>query len=136
MAAPEPLDPLLAKHKADIESLRAAVGAILPTTWDEISLLRYVLSFPDASERQKAVRDAIAWREKNAAMLAAAAAGSPAPHEDAIRPHMIQGFHASSVHGEPLYIVRAGLSSPISLLNSIPTADILEWLMFYKETGS
>lgn len=136
MEPPAPLDHLLEKHRADIESLRSAVGPALPVSWDEISLLRYCLSFPDATERLSALRAGLAWREKNAAMLADAAAGRPAPHEDAIRPHMVQGLHGASAHGEPLYIVRAGLSSPSSLLAAVPPSDILEWLMFYKEKSA
>ena len=129
------LDPLLEKHDADIAALRLALGALLPTSWDNISLLRYCLSFPDATERQTAIRSGLAWREKNAAMLADVAAGRPAPHEDVIRPHMVQGFHGLSIHGEPLYIVRAGLSSPTSLLAAVSSQAILEWLMYYKESG-
>jgi hypothetical protein len=135
MAAPEPLDPLLEKHKAAIAALRTAVGPALPSTWDEVSLLRYCLSFPDPAEQLKAVQSCLLWREKHAGMLADAAAGRPAPHEDIIRPHMIQGFHGQSKYGEPLYIVRAGLSSPISLLDAVKPELVLEWLMFYKEKG-
>lgn len=135
MEPPAPLEPLLAKHRADVEALRGAIGSALPASWDEISLLRYCLSFPDATERLTAVKSALAWREKNSTMLADVAAGRPAPHEEAIRPHMVQGLHGASIHGEPLYIVRGGLSSATSLLATVPSSDILEWLMYYKEAG-
>ena len=132
MEPPAPLDPLLAKHQADISALRAAVGP-LPSYWDDIWLLRYCLSFPDAEERQAAVKTCVAYREKNSAMLADVAAGRPAPHETAIRLHMTQGFHGASIYGEPLYVVRAGISSAKGLMDAVPAADVLDWFMYYKE---
>lgn len=131
--APLPLDPLLLKHKADIADLRAALGTELPAYWDDIWLLRFCLSFSETAERLSAIRTCISYRERNAAMLADAAAGRPAPHEDEIRPYMVQGFHGASIHGEPLYIVRAGVSNPLLLVSKVLAADVLEWLMYYKE---
>ena len=67
-------------------------------------------------------------------MLADAAAGRPAPKDDAIRPHVISGCHAApSVAGEPLFVVRAGLTSPQSTLAACSTSELLTWLMYQKE---
>lgn len=132
---PQPLDPLLLNHKAAITELRAALGTELPDYWDDIWLLRFCLSFSGFAERLSAVRSCISYRERNAALLADAAAGRPAPHDDLIRPHIVEGFHGASVHGEPLYIVRAGLSNPLSKVTSVHAAYIHEWLMYHKERG-
>lgn len=129
------LDPLLSTHKEDIRALRVALGDSLPATWDDVWLLRYCLSFPDAAERVGAVRSCIGYRNKYAVMLGDASVGRPPPHEIKIRPYMVQGFHGYSRLGEPLFIVRAGVSSPPSLVEAVPPAEILEWLMYFKEVG-
>ena len=129
------LDVLLSAHKEDIGALRVALGDSLPANWDDVWLLRYCLSFQDAAERVGAVRSCIGYRSKYAAMLGDASAGRPPPHESKIRPYMVQGFHGCSRLGEPLFIVRAGVSSPPSLVEAVPPAEILEWLMYFKEVG-
>ena len=135
MATPVPLDPLLTSRKTDIDALRVSVADILPTYWDDIWLLRYVLSFPDESERIQAVRTCVAWREKNASLLADVAAGRPAPHDAIVRPNTISDFHTSSIYGEPLYIVRAGLGNPKTMMATVPPEQLLEWFMYHKEDG-
>ena len=90
MAAPpeQTLDALLAAHAADIARLRSDVAPTeLPPQWDDVWLLRYVLSFPgteNAVKRVELVRQCVAWRAENAGMLADADAGRPAPHAAAI----------------------------------------------------
>jgi len=130
-----PLDDQLDANAAALRMLRAELGAELPASWDDIWLLRYVLSFPDAGERVEAARKSIKWRAENAAMLADAAAGRPAPHYDAIRPYMVSGFHppTNALHGEPLFIVRSGVSNPGAVMNMLPHAEVVKYLMFSRE---
>jgi len=139
MAAPpeQTLDALLAARAADISRLRYDVAPTeLPPQWDDVWLLRYVLSFPgteNAVKRVELVRQCVAWRAENAGMLADAAAGRPAPHAAAIEPFMVSGFHQPSLLGEPLFIVRAGLSNPGAVLDNVPAEGLLSWLMYSKE---
>ena len=65
-------DELLTQHAPAIATLREALSTELPASWDDIYLLRYVLSFAE-HERAATVRKALAWRAAHAPMVAAAA---------------------------------------------------------------
>ena len=132
LAAPEPLDPLLEKHGAAIAALRAATSDFLPPNWDDIWLLRYCLGFPE-SERLPAVRMGVEWRAKHALILAAAAAGHPPPHDALVRPHQIADLHSTSIHGEPLLIVRLGLCSPQSMMTAVSRKGLLDNFYYHRE---
>jgi hypothetical protein len=130
---PAALDPLLLSHAPAISALRARIAADLPPEWDDIWLLRYVLSFPDGDECAAKVRECVAWRSKNASMLADAAAGRPPPFAEVISQYIFQGYHAASIYGEPVYIVRGGISSPALVMASVPRDALISWFMYNKE---
>ena len=131
---PQELDPLLELHGPAIAALKAKIGADLPKLWDEIWLLRFILSFPDPELTEKRVRDCIRWREEKAGLIAAAREGRPAPHQEIISRYLVAGLHATaSVHGEPLFVVRGGLSSPPGLMKAVGHDAVLDWFMHFKE---
>ena len=110
-----PLADLLSAHAPAIAALRADLGESLPACYDDIWLLRYALSFP-TPERAAALRKGIAWREKNAALLADAAAGRPPPGDAVISASQVAAFHGATKRGDPLFVVRSGLCQPVELM--------------------
>jgi hypothetical protein len=134
------LDGLLSAHADAITALRTALGSELPvaeknsTVWDDIWLLRYVLSFDSLAKREESVRKCVAWRKDHAEMLSAAAAGETHAKHAAIAPYCIASYHFhGSKFAEPVYVVRAGLHDAQKLLSSVSGSDFLDWLMFQKE---
>ena len=139
-SSPGSLDKLLLDNSVAINSLRKALGetiTTLPIFIDDIWLLRYVLSFDKIDERIDAANKCIKWRNENAEMLADAAAGRPAPHHDIVKPYLISGFHPSTkaLHGEPLFIVRSGISNPIAVMNLLTTEQVISNLMYSREVA-
>ena len=105
------------------------------TDWDDIWLVRYVLSFPDPQARTEAVRKAIAYRRERAVLLAGALAGQPAPHHDQLQKLNIAGFHATTKLGEPVYIVRTNVSDPTAVMESLTPEQVLENLLHEREVA-
>lgn len=58
---------LLIRHnRLKIDALRRALGPEIDClSWDDLSLLRYVLSFQDVDDAAEAIRKAISWRHEN-----------------------------------------------------------------------
>ncbi len=135
MIAPSPpLEELFAAHAPAIAALRAELGeGALPPPWDDLWLLRYVLSFDTAAERAPAVRECLAYRAAHAPMLAAAATGAPAPFAAALEPWMVAGEHGVGHNGEPVFIVRAGLSNARGAMGAVAEAELVQFLMYWKE---
>jgi len=155
----ENIDELLKQHAEAIAALRCSLGHDLPATWDELWLLRFVLSFEDISKRGalltpeltavlrpvvdpctndpqpavEACKICIAYRAKNADMLRKAAAGEHLKQHDAVVKCCVVGFHGKTKLDEPLYIVRAGLSSPSEMFKHVTQPEFLEWLMYMRE---
>ncbi len=102
---------------------------------DEIYLLRYCLSFPEA-DRAATVRKALAWRAAHAALLAGAAAGAPPPHDDRIKNFQVADFHGATRHGDSLFIVRTGLcDGPGMMAAGVSVEDFVLYQMHYREIG-
>lgn len=128
------IDSLLATHAAAITALRGEVASELPSHWDEIYLLRYVLSFPVAAERADAIRKALAWRAAHPEVFASAASGARPPHYAIVSPFQCAGFHGRSKTGDSLFVVRAGLSDgPGLMATGITTEQLVEYNMHYRE---
>lgn len=128
------VDQLLATHAASITALRAELGAGLPAYYDDLWLLRYVLSFP-VPERTDALRKGVAWRASNAGMLADAAAGRPPPGSSVISASQVAAFHGATRRGDPLFIVRSSLCQPAELMKVCSVEDFTRWLMYWREVG-
>jgi len=129
------VDQLLFTHAAAIAALRADLGSAAPPQYDDIWLLRYVLSFPVAQERIEALRKGIAWREANAEMLADAAAGRPPPCNSVIGAYQVAGFHGATRFGDPLFVVRSALCQPAEVMKVCSVEEFTAWLMYWREVG-
>lgn len=133
LAAPQSIDELLAAHAPAVAALRAALAAELPAHWDDIFLLRYVLSFPEP-ERAATVRKALAWRAAHAALLEGARTGALPPHHDKLSRFQAAGFHGATQHGDVLFIVRSGLSDvPGMVAAGVTTEMFVEWNIHHRE---
>jgi hypothetical protein len=133
LAPPSDLDALLTEHAAAIAALRTSLGSALPATWDDLWLLRFVLSNPAVDMRVTKALAAIKWRHENAAMLADAAAGRPHELTAALAPHFIVGIHGASVFGEPLMILRVGISDGAAFVAAAPPERLCDFLMYTRE---
>jgi hypothetical protein len=101
------IDELLGQYAPEISALRESVKEIPPATddstdWDDIWLLRWVLSYDDSTAREEALRKAIAYRFENAQALKDAQDGKSAPFDDLIQRFSIVGFHKCTKFGEPV----------------------------------
>ena len=81
------------------------------------------------------MRFCLEYRAKNADMLHKAATGQQLPQHEKVQRCLVVDFHGCSKWGEPLYVVRAGLSSPSLLLSQLPQPELLQWLMYLKEVA-
>lgn len=132
-AALENLDALLAQHTAAIGALRTALGDGLPAGWDDVWLLRFVLSYAEDGARLEAALKCAAYRKAEAPLLALAAAGTPLPKAELIRTCLVADFHGTSLLGEPLFVVRAGLSAFALLFEHVTPTELLQYLMYGQE---
>ena len=141
MSSATTIDELLVTHAAAIAALRAAVPEIPPhsaecTDWDDLWLLRWVLSFPKSeTDRAAALREAIAWRAEHSQILADAIAGRPAPFADKLARFNVVGFHGQTKLGEPLFIVRAGLSNPSIVMDHCTPDEVFLNMVHSREIG-
>ena len=128
------IDQLLLTHQEAIAALRVAVPEIPvapagSTDWDDVWLLRWIMSFPDVSERNEALRKAIAWRAEHAALLAA----PETPHLAAIGRFELSQFHGFTKHAEPVLYIRAGIAWPPEVMDRVTPEQLLEKLMHDRE---
>ena len=133
------VDELLAKHAADIVALRAAVPELPPvnaletgTDWDDIWLLRWVLSYPDVEARVEALKKAIVYRTERKAFLANAAAGGPDPCPGVQR-LQVADFHGTTEYGEPVFMVRTGCSNPTAVMDAFDEKQVLDLELHRRE---
>jgi hypothetical protein len=131
--APRDLDELLTENASAISSLRSALGASLPAEWDDIWLLRFVLSNSVPEVCLAKALTCIEWRSKNSAMLADAASGRPHALSAALAPHFVIGIHGTSLFGEPLMVLRVGMCDGAAFVASAPPDILCEFLMYTRE---
>jgi len=134
------VDTLLAQRKNEIEQLRTNLGANLPTSpvYDEIFLLRYVLTWEKKggmAEAERAILATIAWRTQHAQILADTVRTGIAPYEEKFLKFQTTGYSGDLGGLEPLYIVRTGLCNIKGLMNSMPSAEVADFLLFSKEVA-
>eukprot|EP00899_Mesostigma_viride_P019656 jgi/Mesvir1/27692/Mv07408-RA.1 len=134
-AAPELADvkALIAEHRGAIDGIKAAEGVSLTPEWDDYWLLRFALSFPDHDKAVEAVKRAVEYREEKKELLAMAAAGRPPPKHELIRKYCVADVHKCTDRGEPLYLIRAGLSNVKALLHVVSEDEVMDWMMYKKE---
>jgi hypothetical protein len=135
-----PLAQLLQEHRGEVAALKTLVGAIGAaaadgTLYDDVFLLRFVLSNKgrEAGEVTDKVRECVAWRKKHAALLVALSKGERHPQEKAVSEFLFSGTTGSLGGGEPIAVVRMGLSDFRKLMSSFSVDEVSEYLTVEKE---
>ena len=118
-------------RRGEIAALRSRLGAELPTVdpvgvaFDELFLLRFVLSFKSAAEAEAPLRACVKWRLANGALLRAARANHRGDEAavDALMPQLkhVKHFMSGKLHakvtglGGPFYMIRGCLGDDKAL---------------------
>jgi hypothetical protein len=136
------LDPLLEKHAEQIAALEAAVPALAAKDktrfpfYDNVFLLRFVLSFPELEKAKAAVEATLAYRSTPAyaEMFASVAAGTWREHRlmRLVKQYSVGGVMSgeSTSAGGPLVIVRGKYGDPAPMLAHLSLEEIK--LVFYS----
>ena len=133
------IDKLLVDHQTLIEELRNRTKDVLvkdPVSFDEIFLLRYVLTHHkkggmDVAE--DAVRKTIAWRTENAEILDKVVSTGKAPHEDIFSKFNTSGYACDLGGYEPVWVVRTGHSNQRAMMSTLTIDQVGDWLHYSKE---
>ena len=137
------VDDLLQKHAADIATLRAAVASdkrfadgannrIIP--YDDIWLLRFILSNGPGKSAEKAVRATLEYRAKKANLLARCAAGEDYPLAASMSKFSISEIYEKPTEaGEPVQLIRAGKSNVKKLMDTYSADEVVENMNYQKE---
>ncbi|CAK4695031.1 hypothetical protein LEN26_006866 [Aphanomyces euteiches] len=127
------LDALLNKHKADIISLKEHLQDVLEPQYDDIWLLRFVLTNGNVQDAIEPCRYTIQWRNARKDLLDRVHAGEMPALHDQVTKFQVAGEHKLTKYGEPLFIVRIGLSNSKALMEALPFDDLLEYYMLIRE---
>ncbi|CAK9106362.1 SEC14-like protein 5 [Durusdinium trenchii] len=138
---PTSLDELMNKHEDRLEELRAQVESELPedgTTADgvkvdDLFLLRFLLSNKKMEAAVEKVRATLEWRKKNQKVLESMAAGEPHPLQKDLGHFLFTGTTGCLAGGEPVSVVRMGMSDFRRLMKSYTVDKVAEYLLFEKE---
>ena len=136
-----PVDALLTEHGEAVGALRGLIGDALPSAqvdgveFDDIFLLRYILSHKTAARAVTALRETLVWRAKHADILAAVnAEGKPAiPNYATFIKFQTVGDVDATFGGWPTFVVRTAHSDLPSLMNALSVDEVADCLTFAKE---
>ena len=136
------LDALLAEHAPRVRALRDALVAELGagrvgdgTEYDDVWMLRFVLSNADDAEALSRARQTVEWRESKAEMLASARRGERLPRFARIETYVVSDYHGRTKEGAPLYVIRAGLTNTVAMMDANPEDVVVDFLLYRKEIG-
>lgn len=127
----------IAELRADLEGCLAAAGS--PQYADDVWLLRYLLSYKEkVPEAAGAARQAVAWREENAALCDSARSRIPPPGLsqralEAIAAFYTGGYRGASVFGDPIFVIRAGCLNMPMLMDHVSEDELFLWIVFMNE---
>eukprot|EP00188_Purpureofilum_apyrenoidigerum_P004123 Plantae.Rhodophyta-Purpureofilum_apyrenoidigerum.ctg45297.p2 GENE.Plantae.Rhodophyta-Purpureofilum_apyrenoidigerum.ctg45297~~Plantae.Rhodophyta-Purpureofilum_apyrenoidigerum.ctg45297.p2 ORF type:complete len:271 (+),score=59.60 Plantae.Rhodophyta-Purpureofilum_apyrenoidigerum.ctg45297:159-971(+) len=132
------VDELLKKHQMDILELRTCLADVpLPPEYDDIRLLRYVLSYPKLGIASEQVRKGVKFRKENEDWLTAAWKGGSPPYESEVVQYCKMGVHGES-NGMLYFYMRSGKA--IRKLKELPAKElaplcdrVTKFLTFVKE---
>eukprot|EP00123_Amoebidium_parasiticum_P021602 comp7034_c0_seq1/m.2770 comp7034_c0_seq1/g.2770 ORF comp7034_c0_seq1/g.2770 comp7034_c0_seq1/m.2770 type:complete len:659 (-) comp7034_c0_seq1:307-2283(-) len=125
---------LLEQHSASITKLRDLVGGCAPPhLHDDLSLLRYILSFKTPEAAQMPLLRMISWRAANKDLVDGAWAGRETPAHATVGRFMAAGVHGFAREGGPVHITRIGVSNLSGLMDSVSDHDMLQWFMYEKQ---
>mmetsp|Transcript_23541 Transcript_23541/g.57669 ORF Transcript_23541/g.57669 Transcript_23541/m.57669 type:complete len:426 (+) Transcript_23541:254-1531(+) len=137
------LNTLLGANAVRVAALMDALVALGETSvglqsleqYDDIWALRFVLSNADDAEALKAAKDTLEWRRDKREMLDAAAAGTKLERFAPIERFVAADYHGYTNSGQPMYIIRAGISNPAAMVEGIPNDVVVDFMMYRKEIG-
>lgn len=136
------VDELIEKHETKIASLRAALqdderfvqGGVDRVPYDDLWLLRFILSNPKAKDAEKAARQTLEYREQNADLLAKCAAGEEHPlHARMSKMSISEIYPMPTEAQEPVQLIRAGKSNIKKLMDVHTKDEVVEWMNYQKE---
>ncbi|KAG9401143.1 hypothetical protein AC1031_009898 [Aphanomyces cochlioides] len=127
------LETLLEKHKADIAALKDRLKDVIQPQYDDIWLLRFLLSNGSVQDAVEPCRFTIEWRSARKQLLDRIRAGEMPALHDQVTKFQVAGEHKFTKHGEPLFIARIGLCNPKALMDALPFDDLLEYYMLTRE---
>lgn len=131
---------LLEKYRDKINALKARVAEnFLPTrtklplhiVLDDITYLRYVLSFKNIKKGAKAFGDMLTWRTENSELIDSVVKGEKHPESAVFEPLIVSDVFELS--GQTVIVTQAGLSSPDILMKKVGKKSLLDYLMMQKE---
>jgi hypothetical protein len=140
------VDELLAEHRGQVEELRRRLGPIpardaVGCEFDELWLLRYVLSNGGAAKSEAPARAALAWRAEHETLTRAARTGDLAavPGVLRLKRHMSGCMHSKVTSlGGPVYLIRGCVQDAKALKTHLTVAgydSLTEYLMFQREVA-
>lgn len=137
----ESIDELLTTHADAVSALRDAVGDVLPTEpvdgveFDNLFLLRYILSFKTVAAAIEPCRTTLVWRIEQADVLHRLTLEGRAgiPNHSTFMKFQTVGDISTKFGGWPTYVVRTAHSDLPSLMNSLSVAEVSDCLHYAKE---
>lgn len=119
------LDKLLADNLDEIKALADCLKDVLTANYDNIWLLRYILSNKTAAEAEEPARFTINWNLEHRQDIENIRNGGKPPHFDLISQFQVTGEHGHTRNGEPIYYVRIGLCNTKALMDNVPYEQVL-----------
>mmetsp|Transcript_33115 Transcript_33115/g.105548 ORF Transcript_33115/g.105548 Transcript_33115/m.105548 type:complete len:404 (+) Transcript_33115:73-1284(+) len=126
------IEVLLSEHRSKVEAVKADVGSLGPE-YDDIFVLRFILSHPDVPEAASALKKTLAWRKEKAALLQRARDGTLPEKGDVITKYMFADLHKTTKYGEPIYLVRAGVSNIAAAMDLVEEHVMVDYMLYRKE---
>ena len=129
-----PLPQLLEQHRDTVAFLQEELGDALDAT----ALLRYALSFPQRPAALQAARRALAWRREHQATVEAARRRQPPPgltreELQALQGLLLAGFHGATRYGDPIFVIRAGVTNQQQVLEAVGDEKLELWVSYLNE---
>ena len=135
----EQVEDLLAKHMDAITELREAVAEELPKepvdgiAFDDIFLLRYILSYKTAAKAEGPCRETLEWRRENADVLSRLKTIHDIPNASTFLKFQTVGDIDAKFAGWTTFVVRTAHSDLTACMNALSVQEVSEYLTFSKE---
>ncbi|KAI8812570.1 hypothetical protein BJ742DRAFT_792881 [Cladochytrium replicatum] len=126
--------PMLAELKARLADVYFdELPLPTPREFDDIFLLRFLLSQPNLDKAEANVRATVRWRTKNAEILKQVRETGKPPYDDIIGKFAVMDVHKNLIDGSPMFIIRSGLANLNQLFIQVTNEQIFDWLLFQRE---
>ena len=135
------IDELLTTHANAIVELRTAVQDLLPAApvdgvaFDDIFLLRYILSFKQVDKATPPCRETLEWRVKNKDILhrLTSTGIDGIPNASTFLKFQTVGDISTTFQGWTTYVVRTAHSDLPSLMGAMSVQEVSDYLTYSKE---